>query len=157
MAALNSTLYAGQVAGTIGIPAGVMAKGTPVFQQCVIAVPNTGAGTALNDTLGLFVIPRGATLRAFTLQTDRLDTGGPTLTIDAGYAGSTQALGAAWAGAATALVQGQPNVMRAPTTALGVQFTADTPIFATVHAAATTKAAGNLVANVEYTMDGLAS
>lgn len=158
MAALNSTTYTNQGNGRAPIPVGPLTKGALVCQQVVIAVPNTGAGTALNDTLGLFRVPKGAIPRSFTLKTDRLDTNGsPLLTIDVGWAGFTTNILSAWAGAATALVTGQPNVAVAASAFYGVQFAADTDIFATIHAAAATKAAGNLVATIEYEMGGLAS
>ena len=41
--------------------------------------------------------------------------------------------------------------------AYGYQFTADTGIFVTVNTAGSTKAAGTLVATIEYTMEGSAS
>lgn len=160
MAALNSTIYTNQTSGSARspIPLGGSFAGSLIVQQVTIAVPNTGAGTALNDTLGLFVLPRGAILRGFNLKTDRLDTNGsPLLTLDAGYLGTTQAFVAAWAGAATALIAGAPNAVEMATAGFGYQPTADTPIFVTVHAAAATKAAGNLVATMSYELGGLAS
>lgn len=157
MAALNSTQYASQP----NIPAGPLAKGALVAQTAVIAVPSSGAGTALNDTLGFFTAPRGATLRSLNLIADQLDSGGnsASLTIDVGYAGAAQAFIAAWAGASGAVTPKTttPNVMALDPSLIGFQFTADTPLFATIHAAANTKAAGNLALRAEYTMDGLPS
>ena len=156
MAALNSTLYTKQSAGSTSLLSHGFA-GNVKAVQAVIAVPNTGAGTALNDTLGLFVLPKGATPHSFSVETDQLDSNGsPTLTIDVGVAGSTQSIVAAWAGASTAVTAVSPNTVKAKTAWIGVQLTADTPIFATVHAAAATKAAGNLVATCYYTVDGMA-
>lgn len=161
MAALNSALYTGQTQTAEGkspIPTGGSMAGSLCVQQCTIAVPASGAGTALNDTLGLFVLPRAAIIRDLTIKTDQLDSNGsPTLTLDVGYTGTPQAFIAAWNGAKTALSGGaSPNTVSAKTGAYGYQATADTPIFATVHAAAATAAAGNLVATIEYEIGGLA-
>lgn len=163
MAALNSTLYAGQTQtaeGKLPIPTGGSFAGSLVGQRCVIAVPATGNGTALNDTLGLFVVPRGAIIHSFDLKADQLDSGGsPSLTLDAGWAGTPQALVAAWAGASGATSAAvSPNSISVPLSAtdtIGYQFTADTPIFVTVHAAAATKKAGNLAAAIVYEIGGL--
>lgn len=159
MAALNSSIYTNQTSGSsrVPIPTGGSFAGSLVTQQCTIAVPSSGNGTALNDTLGLFVLPARAILRSFSLKTDRLDSNGsPTLTLDVGYTGTPQAFVAAWAGAATALVAGAPNSVEATSAAYGYQPTVDTPIFATVHAAGSTKGAGNLVATMNYELGGTA-
>lgn len=154
MAALNAANYGADY----NIPVGPMAKGATVTRQVVIAVPATGAGTALNDTLGLFRVPKGAIIRNLFVKTDRLDTNGsPLLTIDVGDASDAQKYVAAWAGASGVVTGVSPNTVAAKISQYGVQLTADTDIFATIHAAAATKAAGTLVATVEYEMGGLAS
>lgn len=151
MAALNSSLYTKQAAGRSPVPSGPLAAGAGIHQQATVAIPATGAGTALNDTVGLFYVPKGAILVGFTLDSDDLDTGGPTITWDVGDSGSaTRILSAS-------TVSQAGGAARALITALGYQFTADTAIFATVHAAATTKAAGNISASISYVMGGLAS
>lgn len=163
MATLNSTLYAAQTQtgeGKAPIPSGPLCAGALVAQRCVIAVPATGNGTALNDTLGLFVVPKGAIIHSFDLMADQLDSGGsPLLTLDAGWTGAAQALIAAWAGASGATSAAvSPNAIKLPLSAtdtIGYQFLADTPIFVTVHAAAATKKAGNLAATIVYEMGGL--
>lgn len=156
MAALNSTLYTGQVAGKLPKPGPGIAMRREV--QAIVAIPATGTGTALNDTIGLFVLPKNARLLGFRLQTDRLDTNGsPLLTLDVGYTASTQAWVAAWAGASAAVTALSPNSVTPVIGALGYQPTVDTPIFVTVHAAAATKAAGTLVANMTFDFPGVAS
>lgn len=158
MATLNSTLYTKQTGGQSPVLSHGL-SGNLKAVQAVIAVPATGAGTALNDTLGLFVLPKGATPHLFSLDADQLDSNGsPTLTIDVGVTGSAQSIVAAWAGASGAVTGAvSPNRVTAKTAWIGLQLTADTPIFATVHAAAATKAAGNLIATCYYTVDGVAS
>lgn len=152
MAALNSTTYTKQANGSKPIPGYPQAAGVVFAQQVTIAVPSTGAGTALNDTLGLFYVPKGAVIVDFRLDVDDLDSNGsPTLTYDVGDSGSAvRIMSASVAGQAA----GRQNCLNA---ALGYQFTADTAVFATVHAAAATKAAGNLTATIEYTMPGQAT
>lgn len=157
MAALNSTLYTGQTGGTVATP-GVGLANQVKTVQAVVVIPVTGTGTNLNDTIGLFILPKNATLKGFSIRTDRLDTdAAPTLTIDAGYTGTTQAFVAAWAGAKNVITAVSPNEVTAVIGAYGYTPTVDTPIFATVRAAGTTKAAGTLVATMIYEMAGVAS
>ena len=110
---------------------------------------------ALNDTINFFYLPAGATIRSAILRASvPLDSNGsPTLTIDVGWTGTAAGLfSASLAGSAA---NGNDSI---PVYAgLGTQFTADTLIFATVHAAGATKVAGALLLTVEYTVDGLAS
>lgn len=154
MAALNAANYSADY----NIPVGSLTKGSMVLRQAVIAIPATGAGTALNDTLGAFTVPKGAILRSLILRADRLDTNGsPLLTIDLGDASDAQKYVAAWAGASGVVTAVSPNTVSMKIANYGAQFLADTPIFATIHAAAATKAAGTLVITVEYEMGGLAS
>lgn len=152
MAALNAPAFT-----SVNIPVGSLAKGATISQRATVAIPASGAGTALNDTIGFLILPRGATLIDMDFEVEQLETGGPTLTLDLGYAGATQQFAAAYAGAnaATSAAVGANKFKPLPSTF--VQFTADTPIFATIHAAATTKKAGNMSVLVQYTMDGLAS
>lgn len=154
-----ATLNAANYATTNNAPVGALCKGAEVVNYAVIAVPASGAGTALNDTLGFLTIPRGAILTGLDLAADQLETSGsPTLTIDLGYAGSTQAFAAAWAGTSAAVTAAvSPNKITLAAGLIGFQFTADTQIFATIHAAATTKKAGNLALVVRYSMGGLPS
>lgn len=165
MAALNSTLYTKQTqtgSGKLPLPVGPLCAGALVAQRALIAVPATGAGTALNDTLGLFVVPKGAIMHSFKLSTDQLDSNGsPALTIDVGVSGGAADIISAWAGASGASsVALSPDTISVPLAAVktvGYQFLADTPIFATIHAAAGTKKAGNLYAEIVYEMGGVAS
>jgi len=152
MASLNSTTYTNQAAGKATIPGPAVGGNLMVSQQVTIAVPSSGSGTALNDTLGLFYVPKGATLKDFRLDSDDLDSNGsPAITLDVGDSGSATRLMSA---STIAQAGGRAYAL---TTAYGYQFPADTAIFATVHAAAATKQAGNLVATIEYTLDGFAS
>lgn len=156
MAALNSTLYTGQVAGKLPKPGpGISLRRS---LQAIVVIPATGTGTNLNDTIGLFVLPKNARMLGFNLMCDRLDTNGsPLLTIDVGYTGTAQAWVAAWAGASGVITAVSPNTVTALIGAYGYQPTVDTPIFATIHAAAATKAAGTLVASMVYDLPGVAS
>lgn len=152
MAALNSALYTSQAAGKTQLLTGSLAKGALVGVHATIAVPSTGAGTALNDTLGLFYVPRGAILKEFILDFDQLDSNAsPLLTFDVGDAAlATRIMSAGVAGKVAGSLRQLPS-------ALGYQFLADTAIFLTIHAAAGTKAAGNLAASMKYSIGGTAS
>lgn len=152
MAALNSSLYTSQLAGKSALLSGSLTKGSLIGIHATIAVPSSGAGTALNDTLGLFMVPKGAILKEFILDFDQLESNSsPTLTLDVGDAAlATRIMSAGVAGKLAGTLRQLPS-------ALGYQFLADTAIFATIHAAASTKAAGNLAASLKYTMGGLAS
>lgn len=152
MAALNSTLFTNQASGRSRIPSGSLNKGSNATQQVVIAVPVSGTGTNLNDTIGFFQVPKGAILRSFVLDFDQLDSNAaPLLTFDVGDAAlATRIMSAAVAGKVAGALRALPS-------ALGYQFLADTPVFATIHAAAATKVAGNLAATISYEMGGLPS
>lgn len=152
MAALNSSLYTDQVSGLKPLPVGPLAAGALVGVHASIAVPSSGAGTALGDTLGFFIAPKGAILKEFVLDFDQLDSNAtPLLTFDVGDAAlATRIMSAGVAGKVA-------GSLRQLASAIGYQFLADTPIFATVHAAAASKAAGNLAASFIYSMGGLAS
>lgn len=160
MANLNSA-----AAGTPGAiyPVGALSKGALVCQRATVAVPNTGTGTNLNDTITFFTLPRGATPQEIVLESDQLDSNGaPTLTLDLGSAATPQAYVAAWAGASVAVASnavGPDRIIVRPgnLAALGAPLAADTTLIVTIHAAAATKAAGNLSLRVNYTIDGLAS
>lgn len=110
---------------------------------------------ALNDTVNFFYLPTGATIRSAILRASTpLDTNvSPTLTVDVGWSGTAAGLfSASLVGSAA---NGNDSV---PVyAAIGTQFSADTLIYATVHAAGATKAAGSLLLTVEYTVDGLPS
>lgn len=112
-------------------------------------------GLALNDTVNFFYLPAGATIRGATLRASTpLDSNvSPTLTIDVGWAASTAGLfSQSLAGSSTTGMDGTPVFA-----AINTQMTADTLIFATVHAAGATKVAGSLLLKIDYTVDGLPS
>lgn len=160
MAALNSALFTAQASGAAAIQSGALSKGASVTVRATVAVPASGAGTALNDTLGMFYLPKGATPQKMVLEAEQLDSNAaPSVTIDVGSVAASQAYIAAWAGAGnvtTSAAVGPAKVVPLPQK-MGIQLTVDTPIIATIHAAAATKAAGNLSLVCDYTMDGLSS
>ena len=127
-------------------------KGTQKQESAVVALTTA---LALNDVINFFYLPMGATIRGASLRASTpLDTNGsPTLTIDVGYTGSTAAIySQSLAGSSATGSDGNPLFAE-----LDVQLTADTLIFATVHAAGATKAAGSLRLKIDYTVDGLVS
>lgn len=158
MAQLASSLYTSQSGGKTAKPSHGLANNAKVLQASV-AIPATGTGTALNDTIALCRLPKGAIPRSISLKTSQLDSNGsPLLTIDLGTPASAQLFVAAWAGASGAAGAAvSPNTVDAANAQLGVQLTVDTDIIATIHAAAATKAAGTMVCTVFYDVEGLAS
>ena len=128
-------------------------KGSLKVAEAQVAVTTA---LALNDVINFFYLPAGATVRSAKLTVSTaLDTNGsPTLTIDVGYAGHTaDFFSQSLVGSNASHVDSAPVFA----TTYDVQMTADTLIFATVHAAGATKAAGTIRLDVTYTVDGLAS
>lgn len=117
-----------------------------------IALPNT---LALNDTAQFFYMPKGAVIQSASLRASTpLDTNGaPTLTLDVGDATTAARIFSQSLAGSAASGSDQVPVF----SCLGFQFTADTLIFATVHAAGATKAAGTLRLRIDFTIEGLAS
>lgn len=111
---------------------------------------------ATSDIINFFYLPAGATIRSARIDTSvALDSNGsPTLTIDVGYASHTADFFSQSLVGSNA-THSDPNPVFATT--YDVQLTADTLIFATVHAAGATKVAGTVRLAIEYTVDGLAS
>jgi hypothetical protein len=128
-------------------------KGALKFASAQVAVTTA---LALNDIINFFYLPAGATVRSARLTVSgALDTNGsPTLTLDAGYAGHTaDFFSQSLVGSSASHVDSAPVFA----TTYDVQLGADSLIFATVHAAGATKAAGTIRLDVTYTVDGLAS
>ncbi|MGI8839960.1 MAG: hypothetical protein ACR2F8_04115 [Caulobacteraceae bacterium] len=117
-----------------------------------VAVPNT---LAANDTVNLFYLPAGATVRRASLRASpALDSNGsPTLTLDVGDAGNTARLFSQSLAGSSA--SGDDGVCAF--VGLGYQYPVKTAIFATVHAAGATKVAGTISLTVFYTVDGMPS
>lgn len=116
----------------------------PVYASYALA-----SAPSLNDLIQMMTIPAGATICSVVLDSDKLDSNAsPTITLDVGdgtvanrfLAASTvgQAGGAAVANVAAAY---------------GYQYTANTPLYVKIHAAAATFQAGTVRLLVEYTMD----
>ncbi len=133
----------------------VPAHGLKGTQKCETAVVAVTTSLALNDVINFFYLPAGATIRGALLRASvPLDSNGsPTLTIDVGWASNTANIfSQSLAGSSATGSDGVPVFA-----IVGTQMTADTLIFATVHAAGATKVAGSLLLKIDYTVDGLAS
>lgn len=128
-------------------------KGTQKVEAAQVAVTTS---LALNDVINFFYLPAGATIRAAKLiASPPLDSNGsPTLTIDVGYAGHTANFFSQSLAGSSATGIDSAAVFA---TTYDVQMTADTLVFATVHAAGATKVAGTLRLEMTYTVDGLPS
>jgi hypothetical protein len=128
-------------------------KGSLKFASASVAVTTA---LALADVINFFYLPAGATIRSAKLTVSTaLDTNGsPTLTLDAGYAGHTaDFFSQSLVGSSASHIDSGAVFA----TTYDVQLAADTLVFATVHAAGATKAAGMIRLDVTYTVDGLAS
>lgn len=157
MAALSSTLYTNQSTKHMSKFSHGLAADLKIM-QAVIAIPASGAGTALNDTINAFILPKGAIPRSLSIKTDRLDTdASPLLSFDLGDGTTAQKFVAAWLGAKNVVTAVSPNTVDALIGTIGVQLTVDTPVVVTVHAAAATAAAGTMIVSCFYEMGGLAS
>ena len=124
--------------------------------KCAVGQVAVTTALALNDTINFFYLPAGATVHSARLDTSvALDSNGsPTLTIDCGYASHTaDFFSQSLVGSNATHTDVEPVFA----TTYDVQLTADTLIFATVHAAGATKVAGTIRCIIEYTVDGLAS
>jgi len=154
MAVFTSALATSQGNGTATVSGHGLSENLKIT-SATAAVPNT---LALNDTINLFYMPAGATIRGAKLRTSAaLDSNGsPTLTLDVGDAGSATRIFSAstvgQAGSGATFSDGNPVFAN-----VGYQFTAPTLIFATVHAAGATKVAGTVYLDVSYTIEGAPS
>lgn len=105
---------------------------------------------ALNDTIQFGMLPKDARIVEAALISDQLDSG-TTITFDVGDALlATRIFSAAVVGR-TAGGSTNNNFQVA---AIAYLFPAKTMIFGTVHAAATTKVAGNITLVLKYEMNG---
>lgn len=105
------------------------------------------AAPATTDTLQFFYLPAGARIVGATLEATDMDTGGPTLTLNVGDAGSATRLFSA-----STVAQAGTVSSAIATTGQGHQYTAKTLITGTAAANATTPAAGTVMLTVLYTV-----
>lgn len=110
------------------------------------------AAPSTADTLNFFTLPRGSRIVSAVLEATDMDTGGPTLTLNIGDAGSASRL---FSGSTVA--QAGTAATATAATAFGYQYTADTVITGTAAVNATTGAAGSVYLTVLYVVEGLAS
>lgn len=146
MAQYNSTDYTAQLAGR-KVAAAPGLREALYTARAQVAVDTS---LAANDVLNFFYLPDGAVVEDMELIPDDLDSGGPTITINVGDAGSATRYFNAATGAGT----GTRNKMLQ--SAMGYQISGKTLIFGTIQAAATTKVAGNVTLVAYYKMPGKA-
>jgi hypothetical protein len=134
----------------------VPAHGLKGSVKCAAAQVAVTTALALNDVINFFYLPAGATIRSAKLAVSTaLDSNvSPTLTIDAGYTGHTADF---FSQSLVGSNAGHTDAAPVFATTYDVQLTADTLVFATVHAAGATKVAGTIRLEIYYTVDGLAS
>lgn len=147
MASFNSTNYNNQQLGLTPKPS--PAGETRQVRRMYASVAVTSA-LALNDVLNFFTLPRGARIVDAALYSTDLDTGGPTITIDVGDLD-----GAATIFSASTAAQAGTFDRSPVKSVIDKQYLVDTLIKGTIHAAATTPAAGTVYLTVWYTHDGL--
>lgn len=105
------------------------------------------AAPATTDTIQFFYLPAGARIVGATLEGTDMDTGGPTLTLNVGDAGSAARLFSA-----STVAQAGTASSAVATTGQGYTYTAKTLITGVAQANATTPAAGTLYLTVLYTV-----
>lgn len=103
------------------------------------------AAPSTADTLQFFYLPAGARVLSATLESTDMDTGGPTLTLNIGDAGSAARLFSA----STVAQAGTASAATA-VTGLHHQYTSKTLITGTAAVNATTPAAGTVTLSVTY-------
>lgn len=131
---------------TAGTPAPSPAQaGDVVVQYFLVNLPAT---TGLNDTINIGYLPKNARIHQMVLKCSDMDTGGPTLTISIGDAGSATRY-------FNASVAGQAAVPDRTMAAAGLLFltTGKTLLLGLIAAAATTPAAGTLELAVMYVVE----
>lgn len=144
MASFPSTIYTSQLAGRSNTAAPGLRS---ALYEARFQVAVTSA-LALNDVLDFGFLPKDAVIEDMELISDDLDSGGPSITLDVGDAGSATRYFSANNIAGTG---GRAKMLQA---AMGFQLTDRTLVFGTVHAAATTPAAGNVTLAVYYKLPG---
>lgn len=144
MATFNSTTYTGQLAGRLMTSAPGLRS---ILYSARFQIAVTSA-LALNDVLNFGYLPKDAVIEDMELIPDDLDTGGPTIAIDIGDAGSATRYFSAATGAGTGV---RNKMLQA---AMGYQLADRTLIVGAIHAAATTPAAGNITLQVYYKLPG---
>jgi hypothetical protein len=105
------------------------------------------AALSTSDTAQFFYLPAGARIVGAILESTDMDTGGPTITINVGDAGSAARLFSA-----STVAQAGTLSSAIATTGMGYTYTAKTLITAVAQANATTPAAGTLSLTVYYTV-----
>ncbi|MGH8678696.1 MAG: hypothetical protein ACREUQ_10140 [Burkholderiales bacterium] len=105
------------------------------------------AAPSTADTIQFFYLPAGARVIGATLEATDMDTGGPTLTLNIGDAGSAARLFSA-----STVAQAGTLSSAIAVTGQGHQFTSKTLITGTAAANATTPAAGTAMLTVLYTV-----
>lgn len=140
----NSTQYAA------GNPVPAFGEAGEVqIQYFLVNIPATAG---LNDTMNIGYLPANARIHQMVLKCSDMDTGGPTLTISIGDAGSATRY-------FSASVAGQAGVPDRTMATAGLMFktTAKTLLLGLIAAAATTPAAGTLELAVWYVVEASAT
>lgn len=114
---------------------------------CAFAEVVCSAAPSTSDTLQFFYLPAGARILSATLESTDMDTGGPTLTLNVGDAGSATRLFSA-----STVAQAGTAAAATAVTGLHHQYTSKTLITGTAQANATTGAAGTVTLSVLYTV-----
>lgn len=108
------------------------------------------AAPATTDAIQFGYVPAGFRLASATLEATDMDTGGPTLTLNVGDAGSATRIFSA-----STVAQAGTAAVASAVAGLGYQWTAKTLITGVAQANATTPAAGTLYLTLIGTIDDL--
>lgn len=140
MAIYNSTNVANKTGVASGGPAGNVL--VAYAEVTCTAAPSTA------DTINFFDLPAGARVIQATLEATDMDTGGPTLTLNVGDAGSATRLFSA-----STVAQAGTLSTAIAVAGQGYKYTSKTRITGVAQANATTPAAGTLYLTVLYVVE----
>lgn len=132
----------------VRLKTGVAAGGPAGNVNCAYAEVVCGAAPATTDTLQFFYLPAGARVLSATLEATDMDTGGPTLTLNIGDAGSATRLFSA-----STVAQAGTAAAATAVGGLGYKYTSKTLVTGVAQANATTPAAGSVYLTVLYVVE----
>lgn len=140
MATYNSTNVANKTGVSSGGPAGNVL--VAYAEVACSAAPSTA------DTINFFDLPAGARVLLAVLEATDMDTGGPTLTLNVGDAGSATRLFSA-----STVAQAGTLSTAIAVAGAGYKYTSKTRITGVAQANATTPAAGTVYLTVFYVVE----
>ncbi len=148
MTVFTSPLAATQGTGNTNVPDHGLSSNLKLYQT-VVALPAT---LALNDTINIGFVPRGATIRGIKVTSAGIDTANAVV-----FQIGDAAVPARLATVSGAVLGTGGDYSLMAQTGWGYQYTTPTMLIATVSTQGTTRVAANVRFQIDYTIDQLAS